>query len=165
MSGLVIRRAEAGDAATLARLIAALLDRHGIAAPAGLEAALARDGFGPRPRFEALLAERAGAAVGMALYYPAWRPSLAAPGLVMEDLYVAPEARRGGVGRALFAALAARARARGCAYVEWTVEAGNETARAFYEATGARPRAGKVSYQIDGAALAALAAEAPDPPG
>lgn len=153
MSAIAVRLAGPGDAETLAGLLGALLAQHGMAAPEDLAGALARDGGGVAPRFEALIAERGEAAVGMALFYPTYRPSLAAPGLLLEDLYVAPEARRHGVGRRLMARLAALARARGCRYIEWTVEDDNGAARAFYESSGAVLRAGKVGYQLSGAAL------------
>ncbi len=152
-----VRAATADDAETLAGMLGELLAAHDTAAPADFAASLARDGFGEQPRFEALIAERDGEALGVALFYPAYRPSLAGPGLVMEDLYVRPAARRLGVGRRLLARLAALARARGCKYIEWTVAGDNEAARAFYAASGAGLRAGKASYQLDGDALDALA--------
>ncbi len=157
MSAITVRAATPDDAEALAALLTALLAEHDTEAPADFAAALARDGFGTHPRFEALIAEDGGEAVGATLFYPVYRPSRAGHGLLMEDIYVAPEARRLGVGRLLLARLAALARARGCTYIEWTVEDANDAARAFYSTSGARLRAGKVSYQLDGDALDELA--------
>lgn len=157
MSAIAVRAATADDCAVLAELIAELLGQHDLAAPTDLAGALPRDGFGAAPRFEAVLAERRAEALGMALYYPVYRPSLAGHGLLMEDLYVRPAARREGVGRLIMAHLAGLARGRGCAYVEWVAADGNRAGGAFYRAVGARPLAGKTGYQIDGAALTRLA--------
>lgn len=157
MSDIVVRAATADDCAALAELIGELLAQHDEAVPADLAGALRRDGFGPAPRFEAVLAERGPEALGMALYYPVYRPSLAGHGLLMEDLYVRGAARRAGVGRLIMAHLAGLARGRGCGYIEWVAADGNEAGNSFYRAVGARPLAGKTGYQIDGAALTRLA--------
>ena len=115
--------------------------------------------FGATPGFEALIAERGGEALGMALYYPVYRPSLAGRGLLMEDLYVRPEARRQGIGRALMARLARLAKDRGCVYIEWLVEGGNQAAERFYAAAGAEMNEGKMVCLIDGQGLDRLAKE------
>ncbi len=157
MSGVTLRAAAAGDCETLASLLGALLAEHDTAPPPDFAGSLRRDGFGETPRFEALLAEKDGEAIGAALVYPVYRPSLAAPGLVMEDLYVRPSARRLGVGRMLLAHLAGLARERGCKYILWEVEDANDAARAFYARCGARLRDDKCSYEFDAAAIDALA--------
>ena len=159
MSAVVIRQATAADAKALAALIGELLALHDTSAPERLDRALVRDGFGPAPRFEALIAEADGVALGMALFYPGYRPSLMAPGLVLEDLHVRAEARGKGIGRRLLARLATIAGARGCAYVEWTVAADNDGARAFYHRLGAGERKGKTAYCLDATALAVLAVQ------
>ena len=159
MSDTVIRAAAIEDCEALAAMLVALLAQHRTVVPDGLAGALRRDGFGATPGFEALIAERGGEALGMALYYPVYRPSLAGRGLLMEDLYVRPEARRQGIGRALMARLARLAKDRGCVYIEWLVEGGNQAAETFYAAAGAVLDGGKMVCQIDGQALDRLATE------
>jgi GNAT superfamily N-acetyltransferase len=98
---------------------------------------LLEDGFGPAPRFFALIAEVSGAAAGLALYffnYSTWGSRL---GLYLEDLYVSREHRRAGVARALLARLAEIAKAEGCGRFQWMVHRGNERAIRFYESFGA----------------------------
>jgi GNAT superfamily N-acetyltransferase len=159
LSNIIVRDAAAADCATLAAMAGALLIQHGIMVPDDLADALRRDGFGDEPRFEAMIAEHQGEPVGMTLYYPVYRPSLAGHGLLMEDLYVIPEARRLGVGRALMVRLARLAISRGCVYIEWLVESGNLPAETFYKATGATMDDDKMTCQIDGTALINLAGE------
>ncbi|MFZ3485644.1 GNAT family N-acetyltransferase [Sphingomonas sp. 3-13AW] len=122
--------------------------------PAVLETALSAE----PPEIEAAIAERDGQAVGIALYFfnrstwSGWR------GLYLEDLYVAPEARGSGAGRALLAHLARVARERGCSRMEWAVTDGNAAASGFYRSLGAQPLDWRI-YRIAGDALAALAGE------
>lgn len=170
-SEITIRDAAIEDCESLAAMIGALLTQHRTMVPGDLASALRRDGFGAAPRFEALIAERNGEGdieghvegdvetLGMALYYAVYRPSLAGHGLLMEDLFVRPEARRLGVGRAFIRRIARLAKSRGCVYIEWLVEGGNRPAEAFYAATGAVMEEGKMVCQIDGDALDHLADE------
>ncbi len=152
-----VRLATAKDVADLAGLIDELLDQHFVEVPDKLREALERDGFGDAPQFEALVAEMEGKVVGMALFYPTYRPSLACAGLLMEDLYVVEKVRRHGVGNKLVAWLAKLALERGYGYLEWTVELENMAARKFYQDCGATLREGKVSYQLSGDAFETLA--------
>ena len=156
---IAIRVAGIEDCESLAAMIGALLSGHNTAVPDGLAGALRRDGFGATPRFEALVAERGGESLGVALFYPVYRPSLSGHGLFLEDLYVCPEARRLGVGRALMSHFAQLAKSRGCVYIEWLVEGGNRPAETFYAAVGAHLDEGKMVCQIDSAALDKLANE------
>ncbi len=157
MSEITIRVAEIEDCESVAAMIGVLLRGHDTAVPDGLAGALRRDGFGATPRFEALVAERRGESLGVALFYPVYRPSLCGHGLFMEDLYVRPEARRLGVGRALMADFARLAKSRGCVYIEWLVESGNQTAEKFYAAAGATMDEGNTVCLINGEALDRLA--------
>ncbi len=154
---IAIRVAEIEDCESLAAMIGALLFGHDTAVPDGLAGALRRDGFGATPRFEALVAERGGESLGMALFYPVYRPSLSGHGLFMEDLYVRSEARRLGVGRALMCHFARLAKSRGCVYIEWLVESGNKTAEKFYASGGATMDEGNTVCLINGEALDRLA--------
>jgi len=159
---LRIRRALPADAPAVAALGRALNlhlrepDEHFTA-----EAVL-RDGFGAEPQFSVLLAERDGAAVGYLLLHEAYETAYAARGLYVCDIYVAPAARGAGVGRALMAAAAREAKARGRSFLWWAVKPWNADAQAFYQALGAR------SEPILACALAfeafeALAAAGADP--
>jgi GNAT superfamily N-acetyltransferase len=113
---------------------------------------LARDGFGKDPQFAALIAERAGQPVGFALYtfnYSVWT---AARGIFIEDIWVVPEQRRGGVARALMAALARECRTRGYKRIDLNVLDWNP-ARGFYERLGFQWIRNWLPYRLSGAAL------------
>jgi GNAT superfamily N-acetyltransferase len=124
-----------------------------VATEDGLRAAL----FGPRPYAEVVLAEDAGTPVGFALFFHTFSTFLGRPGIYLEDLFVVPEARGKGVGRALLAELARLALTRGCGRVEWAVLDWNATAIRFYESLGARPNEAWTVYRLTGDPLAALA--------
>lgn len=94
--------------------------------------------FGERPVAEALIAElNSGAAVGFALFFTNFSTFLGKPGLYLEDLFVLPEQRSLGIGKALLHALGRLALERGCGRFEWSVLDWNEPAIRFYEAMGA----------------------------
>lgn len=95
-------------------------------------AAFLRDGFGPAPAFRALVAEGGGETLGYAVCCPGYDADTAARGVWLADLYVRPEFRRCGVGRALLRALAAGARDDGARWMAWSVLARNRAARRFY---------------------------------
>lgn len=138
MSAVRVRDAILADAETIVAFSHALSRAEGYAAPA-LEAGHVRNaGFGPNPRFRALIAELGGRPVGYALFYPAYDTDHAARGLYLQDLYVVPEARRQGAGRALMAAVARACRADGGYYVFWNAQPSNRAGLAFYRAIGAR---------------------------
>jgi GNAT superfamily N-acetyltransferase len=124
-----------------------------VATEDGLRQAL----FGPRPYAEVVLAEDAGVPVGFALFFHTFSTFLGQPGIYLEDLFVIPEARGRGVGKALLAELARLAIARGCGRVEWAVLDWNAPAIAFYDSLGARPNEEWTVYRLTGAPLAALA--------
>ena len=113
--------------------------------------------FGERPVAEVRLALLEDSAVGFALFFHSFSTFLARPGLYLEDLYVRPEARGRGVGRALLAELARLAAERGCGRLEWSVLDWNAPAIAFYESLGAEPLTGWTVFRVHGAALDALA--------
>ena len=125
-----------------------------VATEDGLRQAL----FGPRPYAEVVLAEDAGAPVGFALFFHNFSTFLGRPGIYLEDLFVVPEARGRGVGRALLAHLARLAVERGCGRVEWAVLDWNAPAIRFYDSLGARPNDEWTVYRLTGDALTALAA-------
>lgn len=113
--------------------------------------------FGSHPMAEVLIGEIDGAPRGFALFFHNFSTFEGKPGLYLEDLFVAPEARGSGLGKALLAHLAAIALDRGCARFEWSVLDWNEPAIAFYRAIGARPMDEWTVQRLDGDALRQLA--------
>jgi len=95
--------------------------------------------FGEKPAAEVLLAFEAESPVGFAVYFYNFSTWLGRPGLYLEDLFVKPEKRGKGYGRALLVELAKIARDRGCGRMEWAVLDWNEPAIKFYQALGAKP--------------------------
>ena len=93
--------------------------------------------FATPPAAEALIAERDGQPIGMALFFHNFSTWTGWRGLYLEDLYVTPEARGTGAGTALLKRLAAIAKERGCARFEWSVLTWNTPAIEFYRSLGA----------------------------
>ena len=113
--------------------------------------------FGPIPMAEVLIAERDDTAVGFALFFHNFSTFEGRPGIYLEDLFVVPEARGSGAGKALLTRLAQIAIERGCARLEWSVLKWNTPAIDFYRAIGATSMDGWTVQRMDGDALAALA--------
>ena len=114
--------------------------------------------FGERPAAEALVAERGGEVVAFALFFTNFSTFLAQPGLYLEDLYVKPEHRGSGIGRALLKRLAALAVEREYGRFEWSVLDWNEHAIRFYERMGATVMPDWRICRIAGPALEAFRA-------
>jgi GNAT superfamily N-acetyltransferase len=125
------------------------------------EAALREHLFGPRPYCEALIAEVTGEPVGYALFYTTYSTFQGKPGLFLEDLFVVPERRGRGAGKALMIRLAETADKRGCCNVDWQVLNWNERALRFYQQLGAGPVEEWTTYRLEGAALDRLAQASP----
>jgi len=102
------------------------------------EADLLRDGWGPTPRFTAVMAEYEGAAAGFALYFTSYSTWRGHHGIRLEDLYVTPTLRGKGIGKALLAHLARIAVDQGCPRLEWDVLEWNAPAIAVYERIGGK---------------------------
>jgi GNAT superfamily N-acetyltransferase len=117
--------------------------------------------FGAHPAVEALIAEQrgSGATIGYAMFFPTFSTFLASTGVWLEDLFVRPAHRRGGVGRLLLAALAARMRARGGERLEWAALDWNEPALNFYRGLGARTMSEWITHRLTGDELERLAEE------
>lgn len=129
----VVRRAERGDADALAALGQALNVHQGDPSTNFTSEAVRRDGFGAERRFEAWLAEVDGRPVGYALVVPAaYETGYAKAGVYLQDVFVIPEVRKRGVGRALMAAVAADARRRGLEFVWWASRTWNTESHAFF---------------------------------
>ncbi len=155
-----LRPAAPEDVPALLRLIRALAEYERLlhevrTSEADLEAAL----FGTPQRVWALMAESAGRPVGFALWFYTFSTFTGRAGLYLEDIYVLPDYRGHGIGRAIFRHLAARTLAEGCARFEWAVLDWNEPAIGFYASLGAQPMAEWTVQRLSGPALAALAAE------
>ena len=162
MSDLVIRPATTRDAGTLLRLIRELAEFEKLAHEVrATEADLVREGFGPTPRYEALLAELAGTAVAFALYFHSYSTFTGRSGLHLEDIFVMESARGRGIGRKLMARLAAIAAERNCARLDLSVLRWNP-ARRFYDRLGMTQMAYWLPYRLSDPDLARLAAEAED---
>lgn len=114
--------------------------------------------FGAQPLARAVLAEADGAVAGFALFFTSFSTWTGRAGLYLEDLFVRPEARGRGVGRALLRHLAREAVRLGCARLEWSVLDWNRPAIDFYQSLGAVPIDQWTRYRLKGEALAALAA-------
>jgi GNAT superfamily N-acetyltransferase len=114
--------------------------------------------FGERPYAETLIAEEDGEPIGFALFFHNYSTFLAQPGIYLEDLFVLPEWRGGGVGRALLERLAQVAVERGCGRLEWAVLDWNVDAIRFYERLGAKPNAEWTVYRLTGESLHRVAA-------
>jgi GNAT superfamily N-acetyltransferase len=153
-----IRMAGPEDAGTIAALVRELaiyekLEQHAKATAEDFHRHL----FGPRPAAEAALAELDGNAVGFALWFTTFSTFRGQPGVYLEDIFVKSEFRGRGIGKALLAAVAARAVERGCGRLEWSVLNWNSPAIGFYRALGARPMEEWTVYRVDGEALWRLA--------
>jgi GNAT superfamily N-acetyltransferase len=95
--------------------------------------------FGERPAAEVILAFEGQSAVGFAVFFYNFSTWLGRPGLYLEDLFVKPEKRGKGYGRALLVELAKIAQRRDCGRMEWAVLDWNEPAIKFYQTLGAKP--------------------------
>lgn len=121
------------------------------------EADLERDGFGPNPFYFCLIAERNGAPAGFAFYFFNYSTWLGRPGLYLEDLFVLPEFRGLGIGKALLERVAAIAVEKGCPRLQWEVLDWNTPAIEFYKAMGAEFLDEWRNVRVTGAALHRLA--------
>jgi GNAT superfamily N-acetyltransferase len=122
------------------------------------EAVMAQKLFGPRPFAEVLIGEIDGTPQGFALFFHNFSTFEGRPGIYLEDLFVRPDARGSGLGKALLGKLAALAVERDCARLEWSVLDWNTPAIDFYKALGARAMDEWTVYRVDDDALTGLAA-------
>ena len=157
-----VRPAHPSDVARIHELIVDLATYERAAekvrsTPASLHEAL----FGPQPAAYALVAEVDETVVGLALYFRSFSTWEGVHGIYLEDLYVAPEQRGHGLGKALLAALARIAVERGYARLEWAVLNWNQPSIDFYDRLGAVPMDEWTVYRLAGPALQRVASAPP----
>ncbi|WP_341527896.1 GNAT family N-acetyltransferase [Nostoc sp. UHCC 0302] len=137
-SNLILRFAEPADCSALFELIQGLAEYEKLShAVTGNALELKEHLFGTPKYVEAILAEYAGQAVGFALYFYNYSTFLTKPGIYLEDLFVLPEYRRKGIGKALLTKVAQIAVEKNCGRLEWSVLDWNESAQEFYRSMGA----------------------------
>ncbi len=121
------------------------------------EAGLLRDGFGPNPFYSCLIGEHNGQPAGFALYFFNYSTWMGCPGIYLEDIFVYPEFRGLGIGKALLKKVAAIAVEKGCLRLQWEVLDWNTLAIDFYQAMGAEFLDEWRNVRVSGEALSRLA--------
>lgn len=153
-----IRVANRADAPSICHLIRSLAEYEKLTHQVVFdEANVAEHLFGPRPYAEVLLAEDDSQVVGFALFFHNYSTFVGKPGIYLEDLFVLPEYRGRGHGRALFQAVARVAAERGCGRMEWAALNWNEPAIDFYNSFGATPMSEWTTFRLTGEELTAAA--------
>jgi GNAT superfamily N-acetyltransferase len=162
----VIRPARPGDEAAIYQLICDLASyEHALPEVTGSQDDLQQALFGPQPPAFAHVAEHQGQIAGFALWFRNYSTWTGRPGIYLEDLYVQPELRGHGYGRALLAELAALCVERGYGRLEWSVLDWNAPAIGFYQSLDAVAMDEWTVHRLTGAALQALAESRNVPPG
>jgi GNAT superfamily N-acetyltransferase len=157
-ASLSIRAASRDDAALIIELIKGLADyERAPDAVVATPADIIRDGFSGKPRFHCIIAEWKGMPAGFAFYFFHYSTWLGRPGLYLEDLFVRPELRGKGIGKALLTELARVAIRENCYGMRWEVLDWNQTAIDFYEKLGAQVMREWLDVRIGGEALEKLA--------
>ncbi len=154
-----IRPASPEDVPLIVKLVRGLAEYEREPDSAQLtEADLLRDGFGPIPAYTCLIAEYNGIGCGFALYFPIYS-TWAGRSLYLEDLFVEPEYRGRGIGKALLTRVAEAAVESGCVRLDWSVLRWNEPAIGFYKGLGAYPMPEWERMRLEGTALAQVAGQ------
>jgi len=155
---LHIRNATEADVPLILQFIRDLAEYEKLAdRVVATEESVRRTLFGS-PRFaEVVFAVVDGKEAGFALFFHNYSTFLAQPGIYLEDLFVKPEMRGRGIGKALLAHLAKLAKERGCGRVEWAVLDWNTPSINFYKSIGAVPLSDWIVFRLSGEALEKLA--------
>ena len=156
---MALRPAVEGDLNTIIELIHGLAEYEKEPDAVQLDREeLSRHLFGARPYAEVIIAETDdGESAGFALYFHNFSTWAGKPGIWLEDLFVRPDFRGAGYGKALLSELARLAVERGCARLEWSVLDWNEPSIRFYKALGATPMDEWTTFRVSGEELTALA--------
>lgn len=153
-----IRPATAADVTLILDFIRALAAyERAPGAVVATEEGLLRDGFGPHPYYQCLIAEYDQKPAGFALYFYNYSTWMGQPGIYLEDLFVQPELRGHGIGKALLQRVAAAALEKGCQRLQWEVLDWNTPAIDFYAAMGAEFLDEWRNVRVGGDALKRLA--------
>ena len=151
---IAIRPAAANDLPLIASLIRELAAYEQLLhAVAFDEAELGEHLFGPKPYAETIIGEIDGVAQGFALFFHIFSTFTGRPSIYLEDLFVRPEARGAGLGKALLAYVAKLGVTRNCARMDWAVLDWNEPAIGFYRKLAAQSQTGWTVMRLEGAAL------------
>jgi len=154
---LSVRKARPGDEADILRLIRALAEyENALESVKATEEALAGHLFNDHPKVFGHVAEIDGRVVGIAVWFLNFSTWTGKHGIYLEDLFVDPAVRGGGVARALFKALAEEAEARDCPRIDWAVLDWNELGKGLYRRIGAWHNHEWEPWRLDGDALKAL---------
>ena len=158
MTDIQIHDATEADAALILNLINALAEYERLAHEVVATEAMVRESFfGPAPHAHAVIARIGGEPVGFMIWFSTYSTFLSRPGIYLEDLFVLPQWRGKGIGKALLRHLARIAVERGCGRIEWSVLDWNETAIRFYRSLGARPMDEWTVYRLTGDGITRLA--------
>jgi GNAT superfamily N-acetyltransferase len=153
-----LRAATRADVPVILRLVRDLAEyERAPKAVVASEEDLLRHGFGSSPRFSVLLAEEEGRVAGFALWFFTFSTWLGKPGLYLEDLFVSPQLRGRGIGKAMMIELARIAVREGCGRFEWAVLDWNQPSIDFYRSLGARLMEDWVLCRLEGDSLHSLA--------
>lgn len=157
----MVRSAEERDVPLVLRFVKELAayekaPEQVVATEASLHRYLFGEGYGRGPVVEALIGEIDGEAQGFALFFSNFSTWLSTSGIYLEDLYVRPESRRRGLGRALLRRVAEIGVSRGCGRLEWAVLNWNAPAIEFYRSLGAKPQDEWTVFRLSGEGLRAL---------
>jgi GNAT superfamily N-acetyltransferase len=156
-----IRSATQADVAQILAFVRALAEfERAPGAVTATEEGLLRDGFGPSPFYYCLIAEHDGHPAGFALYFFNYSTWMGRPGIYLEDLFVDPEFRGLGIGKALLRQVAAVAVEKGCRRMQWEVLDWNTPAIEFYRAMGAEFLDEWRNVRLSGEAIGRLAESA-----
>jgi GNAT superfamily N-acetyltransferase len=153
---VTVRLATSADSETLISLMEGLAAYEKLTPPNDAAKERFRRDLAEGKRFEAVLAERDGAAIGYALYFETYSTFRASPKVYMEDLFVSPDYWKSGAGFALFMAVVEAADRRGCTAIEWNVLDWNQQAIDFYNRVGGRHEVEWPQYELDRAGMDAL---------
>jgi len=155
---LTIRPATSADLPLIAQFIRDLAEYERLAHEVRFDEAVLGDRlFGARPYAEVLVGEIDGTAQGFALFFHNFSTFEGKPGIYLEDLFVRPDARGSGLGKALLQKLASLTVERDCARLEWSVLDWNDPAIQFYKKLGAKPMDEWTIFRVDGESLVQLA--------
>lgn len=158
-AGMTVRPATDSDLAEVVAMVHELADYERAADQCHLSTAQLRTAlFGEVPALFGHVAEDAGAPVGFSLWFRTFSTWDGVHGIHLEDLYVRPQHRGGGHGRALLAELAAECLRRGYTRLQWSVLDWNEPSIRFYRSLDAQPTDGWIDYRLTGEPLSRLAA-------